>query len=96
MSRGGGPSQNMDRSAQSCTNSNFVHDVKNYSGVFRLAVSKGGFWDRRVAEATKEDGDRCPTSNRFPNTGDTLDTCNATPSPAEPSAHLAVSQSASN
>ena len=96
MARSLGPSQKTGRKPWSHTNSNFVHDVKNYSGVFRLAVSKGGFWDRRVAEATKEDGDRCPTSNRFPNTGDTLDTCNATPSPAEPSAHLAVSQSASN
>ena len=61
MSRGVRPSQMTDRSNQSRTNSTFVHDVKNYTGVFRLAVSKGGFWDRRVAEAAKEDGDRCPT-----------------------------------
>jgi hypothetical protein len=72
-----GPAQ----TRRSCTT------CKNCCSVFRLAVSKGGFWDRQPAEAANEDGDRYPTSNRFPNTGDTARPSNATPSPAESSAH---------
>ena len=61
MSRGVRPSQMTDRSNQSRTNSNFVHDVKNYSGVFTLGCLRGGFRDRRVADTVNEDGDLYPT-----------------------------------
>ena len=80
------PSQETDRRPQSRTSSNFCADVKSWSRRFHLAVSRGGFRDRRVADAANEDGERCPTWIRYPNTGDTARSCNATPPPAEPSA----------